>query len=68
MAMPNLEAALAAEHTISNKKAAVKNTQTEKGIFGEFLPKKLLTNANQMSSFVHLWFYESFGLIFQGRI
>ena len=46
MAMPNLEAALAAEHTISNKKAAVKNTQTEKGIFGEFLPKKLLTNAN----------------------
>ena len=34
MAMPNLEAALAAEHTISNKKAAVKKTQ-----FGEFLPK-----------------------------
>ena len=36
MAMPNLEAAVAAEHTISNKKAAVKKTQ-----FGEFLPKSL---------------------------
>ena len=34
--MPNLEAAVAAEHTISNKKVAVKKTQTQ---FGEFLPK-----------------------------
>ena len=41
MAMPNLEAALAAEHTISNKKAAVKKTQ-----FGEFLPRIIDANLN----------------------